>query len=144
MKNVAVGIVFEGEVGADYFSYTTVDDVRISLDKREDAVGIKVGAYVNLFGAFIKATVWLGEIKQVGLDVYGSLRYSLVNLEIEQESPPDQQELVTEKSGKGVVINSGAVVCDNQSFMLTTLIVDPDRRVCDCGSFGHDIVWRGM
>jgi hypothetical protein len=131
MKNVKTGILFEGNSsnGAKYFSYTTIDDVRISLD-REDSVGIMVGknneGLADLYGAFIKATVWMCKATQKGLVVNGSLRYSLVNLEVEQviKSVP---------SGYGVFINSGAVVRDNQGFLLTALWLNPpssvDRRL---------------
>jgi len=120
MINVKNGIVFEGTSSARDFSYTVIDDVRISLAGfLDDVVGIKIGVNADLHCAFIKATVWLGDFPddnypQVGLVVDGSLRYSLVNLEVEQEQPRDP-------TGYGVRVNSGATVSDNQTFLLTAL-----------------------
>ena len=125
MKNVKTGILFEGTSNTDkYFSGTTIDDVRISLDAL-DSVGIMVGGgngFADLHGAFIKTTVWMCKDSQKGLVVNGSLRYSLVNLEVEQviESVP---------SGYGVVVNSGATVKDNQSFLLSAMWLNPNNGV---------------
>ena len=117
MINVKTGIVFEGaSSGSKYFSYTTVDDVRISL-AHPNSVGIMVGdgnSFADLHGAFIKATVWMNKTSHRGLVVNGSLRYSLVNLEVEHM---DDSVL----PGLGVVVNLGATVKDNQNFLLTAL-----------------------
>ena len=147
MKNVKVGIVFEGASStANDFSYTTIDDVRISLDGHQNGVGIKVGdgnAYANLYNAFIKATVWLDKsnsenmLKQTGLEVNGALKYSLVDLEVEQDATENYL-------GYGVVIGLDGEVLGNQNFLLATLGLHPARRLSCLGSSVHDVVWRGM
>jgi len=140
MKNVKTGIVFEGVSAAKDFSYTTIDDVRISLDNRLNGVGIKIGddnVHADLHCAFIKATVWLGNGTQKGLEVNGVLKYSLVNFEVEQEIP-----LNPLPSGWGVYVNLGATVWDNQNFLLTTLgLVRPINNVL----FNHSLfVYSGV
>jgi hypothetical protein len=115
MINVKTGILFEGTNSANDFAYTTIDSVGISLAGNSTDVGIKVGngnAYANLYSSFIKATVWLDTSGGKGLEVNGALKFSLVNFEVEQKK---------NDSGRGVVINSGATVYDNQSFLLTAL-----------------------
>jgi len=118
MINVKTGILFEGASNTDkYFSHTTIDDVRISL-VQANSVGIMVGTgsngFADLHGAFIKATVWMNATSHKGLVVNGSLRYSLVNFEVEH-----MDENVS--PGQGMVVNSGASVKDNQNFLLTAL-----------------------
>jgi hypothetical protein len=149
MINVKTGIVFEGNGDSKDFSYTTLDDVRISLAGLSGAVGIKIGndnVYANLYNAFIKACVWIKPYTNNGsfqraLEVHGQLKFSLVNLEVEQPVPPN--DIVPRPvSGQGVVISSGATVWDNQSFLLVTLGLDKavgsDRRIADSSS-GNDI-----
>ena len=112
MINVKVGIVFEGTSNANDFSYTTIDDVRISLAGAPalSNVGIKVGSNANLYNAFIAATVWLCSSGGKALEVMsgGQLKYSLVNLEVES-------------AGTGLYVNSGGIVLGNQSFLLTVM-----------------------
>ena len=159
MKNVKTGIVFEGTSGFRDFSYTTIDDVRISLDARKGGVGIQVGGGVgtpaNLHCAFIKATVWLGDpffnddpkpvgpvddaSLQKGLAVVaGELRYSLVNLEVEQ--------IPVTFFGYGVWLGGGATVLGNQDFMLTAmwLCQENHQLYVDSGAVydGEDITVR--
>jgi len=121
MINVKKGILFTGTSTSQDFSCTSIDDVGISLaiDKNNPPPsyeGIKIGPNAKLHNAFIKATVWTSHDETQnthrGLLVEGELRYSLVNLEVED-------------SGVGVQIKSGAVVSDNQSFLLTTFF-DPN------------------
>lgn len=120
MINVKTGILFEGTNNTNKdFSYTTIDGVGISLTNVSSAVGIKVGngnTYANLYNAYVKAMVWLGESNGKGLEINGQLKSSLVNFEVEKgNSDPNNN------NGWGVVINSGATVLNNQNFLLTTL-----------------------
>jgi hypothetical protein len=135
MIDVKTGILFEGTNTNNDFSYTTIDSVLISLKNNSTDIGIKIGKpYANLYSAFIKSTVWLATSGATGMEVNGSLKFSLVNFEVEQNS---------DYNGKGVVISSGATVYDNQSFLLTALGLKsgdpptiPDNRVvANVGSF---------
>jgi hypothetical protein len=122
MINVKYGIVFEGNGGNRDFSFTTIDDVRISLENATARSGIKIGGSgvpANLYNAFIKATVWISHYTHKGLEVGldGQLKFSLVNLEVEQSLP----DVNPPPRGCGVFIDSGAVVDGNQNFLLTTL-----------------------
>jgi hypothetical protein len=113
MINVKTGILFEGTTNAKDFSYTTIDDVRISLSGHMSDVGIKVGnPHANLYNAFIQATVWIANSNGRGMEVNGEIKYSLSNLTVEQSSG---------YTGHSVWISSGAIVSDNQSFLLTAL-----------------------
>lgn len=109
LMNVKTGILFTGTSGYHDFSHTIIDDVGISVKDDADAIGIKIGdSYANVYNAFIKATVWLGDSTGKGMEVNGQLKLSLVNLEVEGSG------------GTGLYVNSGAYVTDNQSFLLTT------------------------
>lgn len=124
MINVKKGILFEGTSTSKDFSYMTLDDVRISLEDPTADTGIQVGSTTgdlsaNLLGAFVKATVWIDHSSHKGLAVYGSLKYSLVNLEVEQGATP---------VGVGVYVGSNATVSDNQSFLLTALLVNASNK----------------
>lgn len=126
MKNVKYGIVFEGDTTNKDFSYTTIDDVGISLLENvqsTDATGILVGTAAidtaNLDNAFIKATVWLNDTNGKGMEVKGRVKYSLVNLEVEQDPISPYPNLVL-RNGKGLQVDQGAYVTDNQSFYLAT------------------------
>ncbi|MCL5876982.1 MAG: hypothetical protein M1540_04125 [Candidatus Bathyarchaeota archaeon] len=130
MINVKTGILFTGTSTNKDFSYTTIDDVGISLTGDSNSVGIKVGdPYANLYSAFIKATVWLGSTSGKGMVVNGQLKFCLVNLEVEEAEA---------YSGYGVYISSGATVYDNQSFLLTALGLDSDKRLMNYGTLEPD------
>jgi uncharacterized repeat protein (TIGR02543 family) len=134
MINVKTGILFEGTNSAKDFSYTTIDDVGISLEDQlaTSDVGIKIGSNANLYCAFIRATVWLAKSKGVGLEVNDKLNFSIVNLAVEQDSG---------NNGYGVRVNSGATVSNNQSFLLTALLLLPQNRLVDNNSpNNNDIV----
>jgi uncharacterized repeat protein (TIGR02543 family) len=121
MINVKTGILFEGASDAKDFSCTTIDDVGISLAGNASDVGIRIGSNANLFSSFIKANVWLSKSKGTGLDVNGQIKSSLVNFTVEQDSG---------YNGYGVCINLGAIVCNNQSFLLTAIALpQPNRKV---------------
>ncbi|HIJ07870.1 TPA: hypothetical protein HA274_00735, partial [Candidatus Bathyarchaeota archaeon] len=131
MINVKQGILFTGTSTNRDFSHTIIDDVGISLDGDSGSIGIKVGdPHANLYCAFIKATVWLGKTGGKGMEVNGQLKFSLVNLEVEEESG---------YNGFGVQISSGATVYDNQSFLLTALGLNPDNRLKNYGSYDGGI-----
>jgi hypothetical protein len=111
MVNVKTGILFTGTSTNKDFSYTTIDDVGISLKDANDPtnVGIKVGnSNANLYGAFIKATIWLRSSNGTAMEINGQVKFSLVNI-------------VVENSGTGIHVNTTATVSDNQSFLLTAL-----------------------
>lgn len=113
MINVKTGILFTGTSSNKDFSFTTIDDVGISLKNDSAAIGIKVGdPYANLYNAFIKATIWLDTSNGLGMEVNGELKLSIVNLEVEE---PNQSY-----DGMGLRIASGGYVTVNQSFLLTT------------------------
>jgi len=135
MFNVKTGIKFTGITGtegAKNFHYTTIDDVGISLKDDMSAIGIQIGDTntnnAKLYSTFIKANVLLGSSNCKGLEVNGELKYSLVNLDVEQ---PVVQSWVP--TGWGVFVNSGAVVSDNQSFLLSTLRLDSSSRIKNNG-----------
>jgi len=90
MINVKTGILFEGTSSAKDFSYTTIEDVGISLADNSTAnAGIKVGndnANANLYSAFIKANVWLNGSNGKGLEVNGALKGSVVNLAVSEDA----------------------------------------------------------
>jgi hypothetical protein len=127
MMNVKTGILFEGTQTAKDFSYTTIDNVGISLAGNSTDVGIKIGTpNANLYCAFIKATVWLAQSGGTGLEVNGDLKFNLANLEVEQDEG---------YAGRGLTINSGASVSDNQ-FMLTALgLLQVNRLVVNSGGY---------
>ena len=131
MINVKTGILFTGTSTNKDFSHTIIDDVGISLTGDSNSIGIKVGEpNGNLYSAFIKATVWLGSTSGKGMEVNGQLKFSLVNLEVEED---------TTYSGRGVYITSGATVYDNQSFLLTALGLDADKKVMNYGTYDGGI-----
>jgi uncharacterized repeat protein (TIGR02543 family) len=116
MINVKTGILFEGTSSAKDFSYTTIDDVGISLAGNSSDAGIKVGTNstnANLYSAFIKANIWLNGSNGAGLIVNDQLKGSLVNLAV--------MESAQYNSGKCIILNSGANISVNQSFLLTVL-----------------------
>ncbi|MDR0461057.1 MAG: InlB B-repeat-containing protein [Nitrososphaerota archaeon] len=116
--DVETGILFEGTSGAKDFSYTSIEDVGISLAGNSSDVGIKVGTNstnANLCSAFIKANIWLNGSNGAGLIVNGQLKGSLVNLAVAENTPSN--------SGKCIVLNSGACVEDNQSFLSASMDV---------------------
>jgi len=134
MINVKTGIRFTGTSSNKDFAYTSIDDVGISLcvdvfdQYPANYNGIYVGSNARLYNAFVKATLWTSDdYLHRGLVVDGELRYSLVNVEVEN-------------SGCGVLIGLGGVVLDNQSFLLTTLALDQNKRVDNKNGYGHDIV----
>jgi hypothetical protein len=138
MINVKTGILFAGTSTNRDFSYTTIDDVGISLrDSDSTAIGIKVGdPYANLYCGFIKATVWLGSSNGKGMVINGQLKLSLVNLEVEEDPA---------YNGYGVYISAGATVWDNQSFLLTALGINQtptDYRLVNNGTYDGGIVVR--
>ena len=138
MINVKTGILFAGTSTNRDFSYTTIDDVGISLrDSDSTAIGIKIGEpYANLYCGFIKATVWLGSSSGKGMVINGQLKLSLVNLEVEEDPA---------YNGYGVYISAGATVWDNQSFMLTALGINQtptDYRLVNNGTYDYGIVVR--
>jgi uncharacterized protein YunC (DUF1805 family) len=124
MENVTTGIKFTGTGSYKDFSYTTIDDVGISLRNVSSAVGIKIGDTntnnARLYSAFIKANVWLGSSNGIGLEVNGELCYSIVNLGVEEDSG---------KTGIGVKINGSATVAYHQSFLLAALLLGSSRRL---------------
>jgi parallel beta-helix repeat protein len=126
MKNVKYGIVFDGNTTDKDFSYTTIDDVQISMWKSyyPDATGILVGTdatnTANLDNAFVKATVWLDNSEGKAMEVKGRVKYGLVNLEVEQNFLDKNANPPTLRNGKGLQVDSGAYVTDNQSFYLAT------------------------
>jgi hypothetical protein len=144
MINVKTGILFTGTSSNKDFSFTTIDDVGISLKNDSVAVGIKVGdPYANLYNTFIKATIWLDTSNGTGMVVNGELKLSLVNLEVEE---PSQSY-----NGKGLQINSGAYVTDNQNFLLTTGGIkdgdpypEPDYRVINNGTKDDTLTVRSF
>src|SRR3989339_691071 len=108
MINVKHGIFFEGNSSYNDFSFTTIDNVGISLPDQyfPNGIGIEVGEpYATLNNAFIKATVWLRSSNGIAMQVNGQIKYSLVNLEVED-------------AGTGVQITATGTVNDNQSFLL--------------------------
>jgi uncharacterized repeat protein (TIGR02543 family) len=116
MINVKTGILFEGTSSAKDFSYTTIEDVGISLADNSTDTGIKVGngnTNANLYSAFIKANIWLNGSNGKGLEVNGQLKGSLVNLAV--------SESAQNNTGKCIVLNAGANISTNQSFLLTVL-----------------------
>ena len=132
LVNVKIGILFEGAVSARDFSFTVVDDVGISLGGNLSDVGIKVGAFADLFSVFVRANVWLNGSNGVGLSMEnGTIRFSLVNLAVE--------EFASNSTGKGIVLNSGADISDNQSFMLACLGIDSNNKVVTSGGGYSDI-----
>jgi parallel beta-helix repeat (two copies) len=119
MINVKQGIFFEGNSTYSDFSFTTIDDVSISLPDYSypNGMAIKVGQpYATLYNTFIKATVWLRSSNAIAMVVNGQIKYSLVNLEVEQP-------------GTGVQVTSSGTVNDNQSFLLTTFGVTTPKSV---------------
>lgn len=126
MINVKTGILFTGTSSNKDFSYTTIDNVGISFDNVQNFIGIKIDTNANLFNAFIKATVWTSNPNHIGLEVNGAIKYSLVNLEVEN-------------SGTGVQINTGAIVLNNQSFLLTTLSLSSSTRKVNTNGNTDDI-----
>ena len=116
MINVKTGILFTGTSSNKDFAYTTIDNVCTSLVGIQDSIGIKIASNANLYNAFIKGTVWTSDAGHKCLEVSGALKYSLVNLEVEN-------------AGTGVKINSGAVVSDNQHFLLATLGLDLSKSI---------------
>jgi uncharacterized repeat protein (TIGR02543 family) len=125
--NVKTGIVFEGTSGAKDFSYTTIDDVGISLAGNLSDVGIQIGPNANLFSVFVKACVWLNGSNGVGLKMgNGVLRFSLVNLAVEEN-------IGQNSVGMGIVLNSGGVISDNQSFMLVYLGIASNNKIDNSG-----------
>jgi hypothetical protein len=119
MINVKTGILFNGTSTGKDFSFTTIDDVGMSLkDNDSDAVGIKVGSpYGNIYNGFIKATVWLGSSNGTGMTVNGEVKLSLVNLEVEEPA----LEGGGLRDGVGVkIVTQDSFVSENQNFLLTT------------------------
>jgi hypothetical protein len=119
MINVKTGILFEGTSNAKDFSYTTIEDVGISLAGNSSDAGIKVGTNstnANLYSAFIKANIWLNGSNGAGLIVNDQLKGSLVNLAV--------MESAQYNTGKCIVLNSGAYITVNQSFLSTSLGVN--------------------
>ncbi len=136
MINVKTGILFLGSSGAKDFSYTTIDDVGISLTGDENAVGIKIDEYANLYSTFVKATVWLENTGGIGMMVNGELKLSLVNLEVEA--------LNVIATAKGVLLSpsTSSIVWDNQSFLLTAYGTTNENRLANDGGHLCDIVIR--
>jgi len=136
LVNVKTGIKFTGAANNKNFHYTTIDDVYIGLKNDSSAVGIKIGdssTTAKLYSAFIKANVNLGSSGGKGLEVNGELKYSLVNLEVKRDT----------NTGVGIQINSGAVVSDNQSFLLTKIGFDPNSSsIINNSAYGPDVVER--
>ncbi len=119
MINVKQGIFFDGNSSYNDFSFTTIDDVGISLPDYSYTSGmaIKVGEpYAKLYNVFIKATVWLRSSNAIAMVVNDQIKYSLVNLEVEN-------------AGTGVQVTSTGTVNDNQSFLLTTFGVTTPKSV---------------
>ena len=115
MINVKTGILFEGTSSAKDFSYTTIEDVGISLVGNSTDTGIKIGndnVNANLYGAFVKVNVWLNESGGKGLEVNGQIKGGLVNLAVAENG---------NNSGRCIVLNTNAVISNNQSFLLTSL-----------------------
>jgi hypothetical protein len=142
MINVKHGIIFEGAENAKDFSYTTIDDVGISLaidqtpSSDKTAIGIKVDSKANLYNAFIKATVWMSHYAHKCLVVDGEIKYSLVNIEVEQPIPePQYQNDPNDGYGYSVFIGQGAVVKSNQSFLLTVL--SPEGKILKVNMNGN-------
>lgn len=111
MRNVKTGIKFTGTSSNKDFSYTTIDNVGINLIDDVNSRGIQVGPNADLYNAYVKSTVWTSLTAHRGMEVYGKVKYSLVNLEVEN-------------AGTGLHVSSGAVVSDNQNFLLTALFSD--------------------
>jgi hypothetical protein len=133
MINVKTGIQFTGNSSGKDFSYTTIDDVGISVTLNSDSVGIKIDSNTNLYSSFIKATVWLDTSAATGMLVNGELKLSIVNFEV--ESNPSY-------AGKGLTIISGAYVCDNQSFLLTTGGIQENNRKTGSGTTDNTLMVR--
>jgi len=115
MINVKTGILFEGTSSAKDFSYTVIDDVGISLASNSTDTGIKVGnnnLNADLYGAFVKANVWLNGSNGTGLGVDGKIRGSFVNLAVTENGY---------NVGRCIFLNSNADISKNQSFLLAVL-----------------------
>jgi hypothetical protein len=97
------------------------------------SVGIKIDSNTNLYSSFIKATVWLDTSAATGMLVNGELKLSIVNFEV--ESNPSY-------AGKGLTIISGAYVCDNQSFLLTTGGIQENNRKTGSGTTDNTLMVR--
>ena len=105
---------------------TTIDNVGISLKNQEPtAVGIKIGPNANLNRTFIKANIWLGTSGGTGLEIDDQLKYSLVNLKVEDP-------------GTAIHLKPGTTVNDNQNFLLTAINVN--NKIINNSTNNHDII----
>jgi len=134
MINVKQGIIFAGNSGGyDKFYHTVIDDVGISIKQdHSNGIGILVGdSNARLYDSFIKATVWLNGANrnQKGMVVEGQVKYSLVNLEVEE---------ATSNSGYGLYITTTGTVYNNQSFFLAAFL--SGTKVQNDSSTSDDVV----
>ncbi|MCL2642275.1 MAG: InlB B-repeat-containing protein [Candidatus Bathyarchaeota archaeon] len=117
LENVNTGILFEGTETSKDYSYTIIDDVGIKLkNNSNNNVGVKIEATAKLYSAFVKTNVWLNGSNGKGLEVNGQLKLSLINLAV--------SESIQNNTGKCIVLNVGANISANQSFLLTVLGVN--------------------
>jgi hypothetical protein len=91
MEGVNKGIVLAAADNGTGQDFTTINDVGISLTNNSSSVGIQIGnptsgKLVKSYSSFIKANVWLQTNGGTGMDVYGELRHSFVNFEVEKTS----------------------------------------------------------
>jgi hypothetical protein len=95
MIGVKTGILVTGADNGTNQGFTIIDDVGIALKNDSSAIGIQIGnpttgKIMKPYSSFIKANVWFNEggAGGTGMQVYGELKYSLVNLEVENLSNP--------------------------------------------------------
>lgn len=111
MLDVNKGIVFDKGAGTGSFGFSNISSVGISLKTGDGKVGIEVGSGSKPYASFIKANCWM-DGNSVGMDIYGEIRYSLINLNVEKPGGT--------KTGIGVRMSADNIVTCNQSFFLST------------------------
>jgi hypothetical protein len=137
MVGVKTGIQFIGNTNGKYFSHTTIDDVEISTrENYSNAVGILINSNAKLYNSFIKSIVWLKGSYGTGMEVDGELKLSIVNFEAQQDSG--------RTNGIGVLVASGANICDNQSFLVTTGNILTANQVVANGSTDITLVKKSL
>ena len=111
MENVKTGILFEGTAATKNYSRTIIDDVGIKLKNDSNSnTGIIIEPTAKLYSAFVKANVWLNGSNGSGLKVSGQLKLCIVNLAVVE---------TLQNNGQGILLTSGAILSDNQSFLLS-------------------------
>lgn len=140
MEKVNRGIHFSNESGAVDFSYTCITDTGIKTTNYADAIGIIVDAGCKLQNSFMKANVWLDHDDNIGMDVYGELKYNLFHLTVERVERPGGGE-----AGTGILLRPGAVIATaeedyNQQIFLAD--VGLEYAVNNAGGIPSYIVWE--